>query len=251
MNGSEFTKPPLLAAGLVGMLAIVGAGCGDSSLPGFGNPNTPTDPGGSADARGFDCDIGAARASLQGTCAEGLADLLACWAPSGSCRVEFTGGSDFDVIFDNGARLEQMIDTVALSVDGEYLSSSGASCGSFMSAGDFVSGEGRLDFMLAGGQMLSVVQSGDNYDVQCPGGETVTLSDVERDIIDDCAAAGQDRNVCTTPTFDDFDDFDEQDLICRNDSECPTISGVQLRCCGPSIGDGQRTCFAAEACQFL
>jgi len=243
------------AALALATLCFSAFGCnGDST---FGVPSNSSSGGGGDLARTVDCDANEAQRFLAGTCAEGFGDLLACWMPSGKCRIELMTNGDFDVIFDNGARLEQEVDAVALSVDGQYISASGAACGSFTTGGDFGAGAARLNFMLPGGEMFSLEQNGDDFDIVCPGGQTVPLSDVERQIIDECASAGQGENFCTTPGGGgsgddiDIDDLDEIDLICRVDSDCPSVAGSQLRCCGPSIGNGERLCFVAEACSFL
>jgi hypothetical protein len=157
---------------------------------------------------------------------------------------------DFDIIFDNGARLEQTVDN--LQVEGTYLSPGGAQCGSFVTSGDFTTSNGRVDYSTAGGEMFTLRQNGDSYDVVCPGGETVTLDDAEQEVIDSCTTSADSTSSCTTPDFSDFnpDDINTGDFACTQDSDCPRVSGQDWRCCGPAVL-GTRYCFAPEACAYL
>jgi hypothetical protein len=221
-----------LAIAVTGGLAI---GCGDSGSP----------------SSAIDCDASEAQSFLAGTCAEGLGDLLACWMPVGECRAEVDISGDFDIVFDNGARLVQTVDGPTLSIDGEYVSPTGTNCGSFMSAGDFTTNNGRLDFLVAGGEMFSFVQNGVAYDIVCPGGETLPLSDVQQQVIEGCTGSAETASTCTQPDVVDIDPGDIGDLTCAVNSDCPRVGGFQLECCGPSLGGGLRTCLTADACAFL
>jgi hypothetical protein len=121
-----------------------------------------------------------------------------------------------------------------------------------MSAGDFAAGAGRLDYMDPDGDMFSVQQNGDAYDVVCPNGETFALSELQQQAIEGCTASADTAASCV-PAADDieFDDIGEEDLLCQVDNDCPRISGQQFACCGPSVGDGYKLCLVVEACGFL
>jgi hypothetical protein len=66
--------------------------------------------------------------------------------------------------------------------------------------------------------------------------------------VESCAGSAETASTCAPPSDIDIEDIGDVDLTCMNNEDCPRVGGFQLACCGPSLGGGQRTCVAPEAC---
>lgn len=159
--------------------------------------------GGSSDAASSagSCDTGQAQSALSGTCASGFTDLLTCWMPEGNCVANIELSGDFDIVFDNGARLETIVD--GTSAAGRYVNASGAQCGTF----DAPAGTTAPTITTNGGESFTVDANGT---VRCANGQSVELDQVQRQVIAECTTAN--AAVCDTPdlgSIPDIPDFNE------------------------------------------
>ncbi|MBW1831797.1 MAG: hypothetical protein JRJ10_08885 [Deltaproteobacteria bacterium] len=157
-----------------------------------------------------------------GTCASGMADMLACWMPAGQCTatVDLSG---YDVTFESGSVLEHTYTADGQGVTARYVSPSGDECGTFATVTD------PSDL----------------------NGETIALNSEEQQSLQDCS--GSDAvAICTQPSTIDPGDFDDIDdvigLDCTNDSQCPSVAGVNFVCCNVY---GEQFCLESTACSFF
>jgi hypothetical protein len=181
-----------------------------------------------------------------------MADMLACWMPAGQCNatVDLSG---YDVTFDNGAVLEHTYTADGQDVTARYLNSSGEECGTFMTVGDFVGENWRVAYETSDGEQyeLAPTGNGNEYEIICSNGESLVVSEAEQQRLEDCT--GSDAiALCTQPgnIGGDInpDDFDRIGQPCTDNSQCPSVAGLDLVCCDFF---GEKLCYESYACSFL
>ena len=200
----------------------------------------------------LECDPAAVQDYFAGTCASGMADMLACWMPAGQCTatVDLSG---YDVIFESGSILEHTYTANGQGITARYVSPSGEECGTFATVTDPSDLGWQIAYETSDGEQFELrpVGSGSDLEFVCSNGETIALSSEEQQRLQDCS--GSDAvAICTQPsTIDEGDIDDIVDVIgtdCTTDSQCPSVAGVNFVCCNVY---GEQFCVESVACSFL
>jgi hypothetical protein len=200
----------------------------------------------------LECDAAAVQGYFAGTCASGMADMLACWMPAGQCTatVDLSG---YDVTFESGSVLEHTYTADGQGVTARYVSPSGDECGTFATVTDPSDLGWHISYETSDNEEFEIrpIGGGSDFEIICSNGETIALNSEEQQSLQDCS--GSDAvAICTQPSTIDTGDID--DIVdatgadCTNDSQCPSVAGVNFVCCNVY---GEQFCLESTACSFF
>ena len=180
------------------------------------------------------CDDAAVSSAFAGTCAEGLGDIFICWNPQGECTLSGLG-----ISYENGARIES-----DLSGNSQFIGPSGEVCGTSMVDLSGGTEDVTVSFSNQSGETYQFVVDDSTSDltITCSNGDTVTLTAEEQLALDACTNTGDTGTVCGG-------DIGPIDGTCEDDSDCPSIAGLDFACC--DFGSGVSSCLPREACDAL
>lgn len=161
-----------------------------------------------------------------GTCMEGMAEVLLCFAPEGDCVTRSTSASSTENEWANGSRQVIMLETLG-SATGEFYGPSGQLCGTFAGSSTAAFELSNLD-----GETWRFEDRSGTQVAVCPSGDEVVLNDQQAEAFEACS--GRDIDLGGTCEV-------EQGNLCEEDVEC----GSGQECCETPSGN---YCGAAGSC---
>jgi len=177
------------------------------------------------------------------TCASGMWDFYACYAPEGTCYYEFDPfdpfGSGYTLEFENGSKMEMEFSVLEGAVTKVYgpTDMGNPLCGTITGDG----GETNITTDSGSTYTIRVSESG-RMEIICPSGSSFVLTPEQVEFLNGCSgdSSGEGSGIGCEPKPGTLG------ADCTFDSDC-TATG--LACCGP-IG-GEQTCQIEQFCDLL
>ncbi|MFW5739037.1 MAG: carboxypeptidase-like regulatory domain-containing protein [Myxococcota bacterium] len=174
-------------------------------------------PGGSVDCSTIDT-------AYSGTCAEGLMDIFTCFNPDGACTYNVGTGT---LTYENGATM------MTSGSSGTLMGPDGSLCGSFEMDASNTSNVGVMYTNPAGQTWTMWIKENNDQVIECPNGETVTITSAQATAIQACSGT-QATEQCEVvgggqmPTpCDSQDDCADGEVCCLNHGYCfPDYPGI-------------------------
>ncbi len=172
-----------------------------------------------------DCGIDMMSNPFATTCAAGLGDFYACFAPSGACHSELDmdpyGGTSYEITFENGAKIESGFDPLYPYPVTKFYGPGGVYCGKSVADAESVKIQ-----PVAGGSFEFKTQPDGSMEVICDAG-SFTMSAEQMDAMAACSGHAGDAGsgVTCDPQPGTFT------APCNFDMDCNT----GLSCCGSGL----------------